>query len=240
MYHELDFAANTTYKIQKIQASPALRQLLGESSRIVASETEIHTPEYHLHALDLRDLDPSQCSSAAAVGTLEQIHTDIPTLLISECCLIYLTPSTADAVVHHLTVLFPPTTPLGLILYEPINPFDSFGKVMVSNLAARGIMLQTLHKYGSLEAQKVRLKAYGFASGARAEDVLGLYEGWVGEKEKARVARLEMMDEVEEFQMLARHYCVAWGWRDGESADGREAWDGWRELVGHGDEVKAG
>jgi [phosphatase 2A protein]-leucine-carboxy methyltransferase len=53
----------------------------------------------------------------------------------------------------------------------------------------------------------------------------------VSEAEKERVAGLEMLDEVEEWQLLARHYCVAWGWRSGAGED-TGVFDGWKEIEG--------
>ena len=107
---------------------------------------------------------------------------------------------------------------------------------MVSNLAGRGIELQTLKKYGSLAAQKQRLKGYGFGSGAEGGGGIGVADVnflWdeVNEEEKARVAGLEMVDEVEEWRLLAGHYCVVWGWRNGVSEAGMEGlealWENW-------------
>ena len=96
---------------------------------------------------------------------------------------------------------------------------------MVSNLAARGIVLQTLQKYHSLAIQRARLQEHGFAGTAGA-DVDFLWENWVSAEEKRRVATLEMVDEVEEWRLLAQHYCVAWGWRPKD--DG--VWKAWSEL----------
>lgn len=225
LYHELDFPTNTHHKITAIQRSPALAQCIGTGLVITPDQFTLSSPTYHIHALDLRTLYPSSPTALA------NIDSSLPTLLISECCLIYLPPSAADAVIGHFTSIFPSSTPLGLILYEPINPFDAFGKVMVSNLAARGIVMQTLHRYGSLEAQKERLRVYGFVGGREARDVGSLWEQWVGGEEKERVAGLEMVDEVEEWELLAGHYCVAWGWRGGAD-DGKESWQGWNGLVG--------
>jgi [phosphatase 2A protein]-leucine-carboxy methyltransferase len=220
VYHELDFAANTTAKVARIRGSPRLRLCFGDGELDGPSQSELHTPNYHLHALDLRTLD-----GGASPVLLPGLDLLLPTLLISECCLVYLPAASADAVVQYFTTVFPTSTPLGLVLYEPINPFDAFGKVMVANLAARGIVLQTLHKYGSLDGQRARLRGHGFVAGQAAADVRFLWERWVEEKEKGRVSGLEMMDEVEEFELLARHYCVAWGCR------GEAAWEGWSTLV---------
>jgi [phosphatase 2A protein]-leucine-carboxy methyltransferase len=46
---------------------------------------------------------------------------------------------------------------------------------------------------------------------------------WTSESERERIEKLEWLDEVEEWKLLASHYCVAWGWK-GELFDG--AWAG--------------
>lgn len=198
----------------------------------------LHSPKYHLHPVDLRSL-----STSSSLTVLPGVERDIPTLLISECCLVYLPPTEAAQVISFFTEhLFGAgtvkagagedvqktsegTPPLGMILYEPIHPDDAFGRTMVSNLAARGIQLQTLNKYASLEAQRTRLREQGFGSGQAAADIDFIWERWVDEDEKERVARVEMLDEVEEWQLLARHYCIAWGWRDGNDPLVFRGWD---------------
>jgi len=100
---------------------------------------------------------------------------------------------------------------------------------MIQNLAARGIVLKTLKKYSSLERQVERLRVLGFADGQLAVSVKGIHDGWVSARERGRIAGLEMLDEVEEWDMLAAHYCVAWGWRDSSGV-----FAGWRD-VGQGD-----
>ena len=190
--------------------------------------------------MDLRTLDREWVrgrsgGSAVGEGKLGHIDPSLPTLLISECCLTYLAPDTADAVVRHFINVLSPSAPVALILYEPINPFDAFGKVMVSNLAARGIVLQTLQRYHSLEAQRERMKSYGFVDGQGAVDIDFVWDVWVEAEEKKRVAGLEMLDEVEELNLLAKHYCVAWGWRDGKrEEEGNGKGQGRRNGNGNG------
>lgn len=118
------------------------------------------------------------------------------------------------------------TSSVGLVLYEPIGGEDAFGKVMIQNLAARGIVLKTLKRYSSLERQKERLRVLGFGKGQDAADVEFIHDNWMGEGEKERIAKLEMLDEMEEWQLLARHYCVAWGWRDAEDGSPFAGWVG--------------
>lgn len=249
IYHELDFAVNTTAKISAVRSTPELQSVLGidqsgseKNDQVTVSEAgdALHSPSYHVHPVDLRSL--SACNDPAQV--LPGVETGLPTLLISECCLIYLSPAEAEKVVTFFTEgLFGSVNisspdgglqtgntgvaPLGLILYEPIRPNDAFGEVMVSNLAARGIQLQTLHKYASLEAQRNRFREQGFGGGQAAGDIEFIWKSWVSDEEKERVAGLEMLDELEEWELLARHYCIAWGWRD---RDDISAFAGWKDL----------
>ncbi|KAL9599406.1 MAG: hypothetical protein Q9219_003843 [cf. Caloplaca sp. 3 TL-2023] len=229
-YHELDFPSNTAQKIATITRSTTLRSFIPNPIATSEDLTSLSSLHYSIHPLDLRALSDTT-SGNTVPPSLQHIDPHLPTLLISECCLVYLSPALADAAATYFTrTLFPASTPLGLILYEPINPHTPFGRVMVSNLAARGIVLQTLKKYGSLEAQRERLRVYGLRDGGDARTVDELWEGGVGEGEKERVGGLEMVDEVEEWRLLAGHYCVAWGWRDGQR-EGNEGgvWRGWME-----------
>jgi [phosphatase 2A protein]-leucine-carboxy methyltransferase len=120
---------------------------------------------------------------------------------------------------------------LGIVLYEPIGVDDSFGQMMVANLAVRNITMPSLRLYKTLSDQKARLAELGFkqaevGAGQEAETMEKIWEQWIPAAEKERVDSLEGLDEVEEWQMLARHYAVAWGWR------GTEGWEGWSGLRG--------
>ena len=53
----------------------------------------------------------------------------------------------------------------------------------------------------------------GLDTGQAAADIDFIWQRWVSEDEKERVAGLEMLDEMEEWKLLAAHYCISWGWR---------------------------
>lgn len=239
LYHEIDFSVNTSAKIKAIRSSPLLRRAIridetapeakdnSDGIMISSAGDALHLPNYHIHPIDLRSLaveeekdlsnktNENNASSPSKQEILPGVDTSLPTLLISECCLTYLSPHDADGVVDYFSkTLFPPTTPLGIIIYEPIRPDDPFGKIMVLNLAARGIHLQTLHKYSSLSAQRQRLLDHAFQTGQGAVDIDFIWNNWISASEKDRVATLEMLDEIEEWRLLAQHYCVVWGWRN--------------------------
>lgn len=225
VYHELDFAENTKAKIALLTAqafvevaSNLCRVDLREPTTIVTEDgSALHSAGYHIHPMDLRRLPDSNVP-------LRGIDPTRPTLVISECCVIYLSPTDADRVLEYFHNLFPSDVSLAIAIYEPIRPNDAFGRTMVSNLTARGIHLQTLEKYASLSAQIDRLRGCAFSGGAEAADVDFIWRKWLAGTERERVEGLEWMDEVEEFTLFARHYCIVWGWR------GFEDEVRWKEL----------
>lgn len=218
LYHELDFLDNVQAKLTAMSTTSKLSHML-PNMQISPDRSSLRSTNYNLHSIDLRDL------ASTTPPSIPHLSPHLPTLLLSECCLCYLPPQTTSSILAYFTSTIP-TASLALILYEPIRPYDSFGKTMLANLASRGIELQTVKRYYSLDAQRLRLKNAGFVSGQGAADVEQIYYGneWVGEAERDRVERLEWLDEVEEWKLLASHYCVAWGWRDGDDKVFGEAW----------------
>ncbi|KAF2477810.1 leucine carboxyl methyltransferase 1 [Lindgomyces ingoldianus] len=236
-YHEIDFPANTTAKLAAIQKHPQLYTKLSSKRSpdplsLAPGATSFYSSAYNLHALDLRFL--ATLSDDAQPHQLPHLDPSIPTLILSEMCLVYLQPSTVSTVLSaFLHKYIPAPTPLSLVLYEPILPHDAFGRMMTSNLAHRNISLPTLAAFPLLRDQRQRLRGYGFCHGSRAADTEFIWREWVSDEEKERIAGLEMLDEQEELNMLLRHYCIAWGWRDSGSEDVfSRAWEAVREQDG--------
>ena len=68
------------------------------------------------------------------------LSVNLPTLLLFECVLVYMSPQASDALVRWFVDYFSTsTTPtvLGSIVYEMFGLNDSFGKVMLNNLKVR-------------------------------------------------------------------------------------------------------
>ncbi|WYZ45301.1 hypothetical protein EsH8_VIII_000617 [Colletotrichum jinshuiense] len=206
VYHEIDFPVTVRKKARIVHSVPPLRQILGVPSIEEDGSWSCQpsaSDKYYCHARDLRDLMQSNASPLAG------LRTDIPTLLISECCLCYLETTTTRDVVAWFEQQI---SNLAIIIYEPIRPDDPFGKMMTSNLAARRIRMPTLESYKLPQDQTKRLSDAGFEH-VNALTVERIWEGWVSSEEKERVDRLEGLDEVEEWKLLADHYIVAWGWK---------------------------
>lgn len=217
LYHELDFEVSTIKKVHTILETPLLSNVIYGDHPPAPTLTEkqpheIHTTDYHLHACDLRTLK-------GGTGLLEGMDPNLPTLVISECCLCYLQPEESDHVFAWLVEHF--QNGLGVLLYEPIGGGDSFGEVMIENLATRGISLPTLKKYPTLQSEVSRLTERGLTSGGglvKACDMMYIYENWISSEEHARLSKLEFLDEIEELSLLLKHYCVAWTVTNGNPA----------------------
>lgn len=234
VYHELDFSSNTIAKIHSIQKHAQLHSKLPTSTHPLSHQSDsYYSPTYNIHPIDLRSLATQpDASSSSSLPTLRNLNPTTPTLLLSEMCLIYLPPATVSSLLQTLlTHYLPPTTPTSLILYEPILPHDAFGRTMISNLATRNIHLPTLTAYPALSDQRERLRQCGLRTGCRGADTAFIWKEWVEGGEKERVAGLEMLDEVEELELLLRHYCVVWGWRGGGGDDSNDIFSrAWRDI----------
>ncbi len=219
-YHEIDFPSICTKKLHTIKAAPSLRVIHPEP--VSEDDGSWHSAAQNgnslwCHGLDLRDLARQDQDTPTPIA-LRGLRTDIPTLLISECCLCYLEPPAARTVIAWFQARLPS---LGIVLYEPIKPDDPFGRMMVSNLAARHIRMPTLEVFKQPVDQETRLREAGFET-VRTMPVDEIWERWVSQDEKERVDGLEGLDEVEEWKLLASHYIVAWGWK----GEGFAAWAG--------------
>lgn len=217
IYHEVDFPPISSRKRMIVQATSALRKVLpdpipsddGPASASWRSTPEGEGNQYWCHGLDLRDLTRDQGEGDSLLSRLEGLRTDVQTLLISECCLCYLETTEAQKVIKCFVDRIPD---LGLVVYEPVKPDDAFGRQMASNLAARRIRMPTLEVYKQPKDQEERLRQAGFKE-VRQKTVDSIWGQWISEGERERVDGLEGLDEVEEWQLLAGHYIVAWGWK---------------------------
>ncbi|RDW91926.1 hypothetical protein BP5796_01320 [Coleophoma crateriformis] len=231
LYHEFDFPTVIASKFRIIDSNKSVLlgdETLFEKAPSPADHGAETIPEWGLernidgqkesryicHPLDLRDL-----TKTASLGSFDGLRCGIPTLIISECCLCYLNVNVAHDVIKWFADHIPD---LGIALYEPIGTEDSFGQMMVSNLAARGVVMPTVREYKTLGDQRERLSQLGFGDGQEAKDVERVWQEWVSAEEKERVDGLEGLDEVEEWVMLAKHYGLVWGWR----GVGFECWKG--------------
>ncbi|RDA88765.1 hypothetical protein CP532_4131 [Ophiocordyceps camponoti-leonardi (nom. inval.)] len=220
IYHEMDFEPTCRRKYRTVSASPSLARSLQDVETAESGSWSARWcrggedgGEYHCHAVDLRRLDGLD----KAMGST--IRTDLPTLILSECCLCYLSHEEAKRVVAYFESRM---DRLALAVYEPMPLRDSFGRMMLSNLQARRIQMPSAEHYCDARGQEARLRDAGFHDVGHAT-VEQIWDDWVAPGEKARLDALEGLDELEEWRLLAAHYVVAWGTRQMrlEGLDGR-------------------
>jgi hypothetical protein len=200
---EVDFVEITGKKALVISKNDDLKTPI---SPIQTAAGEVHSSQYHLIAGDLREWPK----------VVEKLHlygfdSNLPTLFISECVMVYMSPEASDALLQWIGQL-PDSI---VVAYEQILPNDAFGKMMVQNLKSRNLDLLGVNAYPTLKAQKERYLKAGFKS-AHAIDMDECYEKYVSPAEKARLSSIEKLDEVEEWRLLGQHYCLAWAWKNDE------------------------
>ncbi|KAL7922352.1 S-adenosyl-L-methionine-dependent methyltransferase [Trichoderma austrokoningii] len=213
IYHEIDFSVTSAKKLKTVEGVPPLASILTDRSTGETSNWSSKPPngEYYCHGLDIRQLSP-----ASSTETLPGLRTDVPTLILSECCLCYLSREESDSVLEYFASRIPNAA---VVIYEPIHLGDPFSDTMVSNLAARNIHMPGLERRRNEADEATRLKRIGFKT-TRQLTIDRVWTEWVSADEKERVDRLEGLDEVEEWQLLAGHYMIIWSFR----GDGFEGW----------------
>ncbi|KAL7796607.1 S-adenosyl-L-methionine-dependent methyltransferase [Trichoderma ceciliae] len=218
IYHELDFSVTSAKKLKTVEALPPLGTILANRSTGEPGDWSSRPSrgEYYCHGLDIRRLSP------ASTEMLPGLRTDVPTLILSECCLCYLSQEESEGVLEYFSSRI---ANVAVIIYEPVHLGDPFSDTMVSNLAARNIHMPSLERRRNEgdEAEAARLRRMGFEN-THHLTIDRIWNRWVNAEEKERVDRLEGLDEVEEWQLLAGHYVVVWSFRG-------EGFEGWRAMA---------
>lgn len=211
-YIEIDFPEITTKKAMIIKKKQELSSLLGtpETVKLGRGGIDLLSSEYSLLGADLRAWS-NIGEKIIEVG----LDLDLPTLFISECVFIYLLPEDSNKILKWITekmnnVIF--------VLYEQIKPDDAFGKMMIHNLRGRNIELKGIHAFPDLLHQENRFKVLGWQD-ARAVDVNMIHDQYLEKSEISRMAKLEILDELEEWRLLSAHYCVAWAYKANDFAE---------------------
>jgi len=128
--------------------------------------------------------------------------------------LIYLPADDTAALLSAVASAFPRAA---VAVYEQILPGDAFGRMMVANLAERGLALASYDAYPDCEAQARRLLRAGF-SASTVGDMNVASAMLIPAAALAASARVERLDEVEQWTMMQAHYCLAVAVKDGEEA----------------------
>lgn len=132
-----------------------------------------------------------------------------PTLLISECVIVYMDQSSVESLCSALAERFKKEAdPKAVwVSYDMFNPNDNFGKVMRRNLRDGGITVPGFTDYPTLESQGERFTGQGWQA-SHSVTMAAAFRDMISAKERQRIGRLEIFDELEEWDMIMSHYCL--------------------------------
>lgn len=184
----------------RLTVDAATQELTASAGRDAADEGGVSRGQYSLLAADLSELDRVKDSLSKA-----GFDPTLPTLVVSECVLIYMEPEHSDALIEWVGTTCPRAA---FVVYEQILPGDRFGQMMVRNIASRGCPLKSIAKYPALEDMCERFRARGWGGCVVGKDMDVVYRKVLDGDEKMRTERLEMFDEFEEWRLLMQHYCL--------------------------------
>jgi len=228
-YVEVDFAEVTAKKAMAIKRHGSLMASLGDPSAVLVGGggTTLSSPVYNLHAADLRK--PPAEAVEPVIGLLSKT---VPTILLFECVLAYMSPEASSALITFFADYFKQSAPLAGIVYEMFGLEDSFGRVMKNNLKARHVVLPGVEPYNTKESLPQRFLGLEFSMA----EALTLYEirrQHLSNEKMKRLSELEMLDEVEELDLVFAHYAITWGIKipnfdkDQSSSERQSAWLNW-------------
>uniref|UniRef100_A0A8C3V9G7 Leucine carboxyl methyltransferase 1 n=1 Tax=Catharus ustulatus TaxID=91951 RepID=A0A8C3V9G7_CATUS len=206
-YFEVDFPMIVARKIHNIKSKPPLSKPIMEShsgDSLLIDSHSLDSSRYSILGADLR-------CSADLEEKLRKHGLDghLPTLLVAECVLVYMTPQQSANLLRWAASTFPVAM---VINYEQVNMGDRFGQIMIENLQRRQCNLAGVELCSSLDSQRERLLASGWEH-ARAIDMMKVYS-LLPQADVKRIEALEFLDEKELFEQLMQHYCICWASKD--------------------------
>lgn len=120
---EVDLESVILRKMKVISSTPQLSVLIGESTLSQQPLLMLKGADYSLACLDLQE--PSRFDAVF----LESCGLDptLPTLVLSECVLVYVEPSVSATVIEWVSRTFSESA---FFVYEQILPNDAFGQII--------------------------------------------------------------------------------------------------------------
>ena len=132
-----------------------------------------------------------------------------PTLIVSECVLIYIPSTKSIEILKWSQNKFSNNNGCAFVIYEQILPNTPFGKQMIKNLRDRDLKLESINEYDSISKQQKRFYDIGYDISI-AWDLNRIYTDYLDKNETRQIERIEMFDEYEEWHMFMKQYCISY------------------------------
>jgi [phosphatase 2A protein]-leucine-carboxy methyltransferase len=130
-----------------------------------------------------------------------------PTLFVTECVQMYLPEESSTCLLQALVQYCPNSC---LCSYEPALQSDPFGQVMEKNLTEAQVARpdSCLVRIRTLDQHLDRFTGAGLFWQATGCDMWSAYNSVITAEQRRRANQCEFLDEVEEWMLIMRHYCV--------------------------------
>ncbi|NWT62521.1 LCMT1 methyltransferase, partial [Erythrocercus mccallii] len=168
----------------------------------LADSHSLDSSRYSIVGADLR-------FSADLEEKLKKHSLDIhlPTLLVAECVLVYMTPQQSADLLRWAASTFPVAM---VINYEQVNQGPS--EILSGRSCPQGFSWTPVTAVLPFVFQRERLLGNGWEN-ARAIDMMKVYS-FLPQADVKRIEALEFLDEKELFEQLMQHYCICWASKD--------------------------
>ena len=221
---EIDFEKIIKRKIATCLSNPTIRNLLTRECKDNVTSPDINIKKGKTNgAHDLNDSSASQNIKEYSFDNVHFLSSDLrnpkavvtklllagldataPTLIITECVMVYLEKEHSEKLCADMSSMLKDAA---WVTYDMIAPNDIFGKAMLRNITSSGFRIPGFEDYPTLDSQVGRFLNNGWCE-ARSTSMLSVYNNWLSLEDKNRIAKLEIFDEIEEWQMLMCHYSL--------------------------------
>jgi hypothetical protein len=191
-WHRLYQQLSTVIRYREID----LPQVVRRKQRILGGTTPSQDSRYKMIAADLTSFNDS------LIERLELQH-DKPTVVIAECCFMYLSPATIKSI---LTIFEETLSSVSVIIYDSLFlKNDPFSTQMYENFCRRGIILEPCW-ISSLDDLGTLWSNWRTDSLMTMQDCESLL---LSKDDRLALGRKAMLDEYEEWKLMSSHYYFA-------------------------------
>jgi len=144
---------------------------------------------------------PENGARVAPDGDSTPSPISLPTLFVSEVFASYMEADSTIRLIQSITDRFATCAFFG---FEMVSPHDDFGQMMVYNMSLREVFMPTFAEIGFVSQYRQNFLLHGWDQ-ARCITALDAYRSVLPE-ERARIEKLEWLDEFEQFNLIMSHY----------------------------------
>lgn len=186
----------------------------------------IHSNEVMTSSLSFKDdvSDSKLSDTVYKIGNLIMIGCDIrsknmklidllrdngfdatkPTIILTECVLVYLEKEITFSLIKEFSKSIQESF---WITYDMLNPNDIFGQTMLRNISCAGYEVPGFTDFPSVESLSERFSSLNWEN-VKTINMLQAYNKLISSEEKVRVNKLQIFDEIEEWELLMSHYSL--------------------------------